>query len=260
MHFLFLNTNLIIVLSSCFFVTIIMTPPIYSQGRFDGTPFKRNSAPLTVLGGLIIWVGWYGYITVSTHSVVGNAGALAGVIAANATLSAAFSTVTMIVLQMATNKIDITTIIKATISGLVGISAACSVVEMWGAMLIGIASCLVFVGASTVVEQMKIDDATDAFAVHGANGIWGALAVGIFGSDRGATFAHFVGSAMGNHCFRTGEQFGVQLVGIICIVAWTFGWSALVFFGLKATVGIRVDDATEEKGDTECEILAVSNA
>ena len=124
-------------------------------------------------------------------------------------------------------------------------------------MIIGMIACGVYVAASKTLISLKIDDAVDAFAVHGACGIWGALAVGIFGTDNNAAFAHYYGSSMGHHPFRTGEQFGVQLVGIICIVAWTFGWASALFFGLKATVGVRVEDAKEESGDVE---LVVSNA
>eukprot|EP00168_Porphyra_purpurea_P007558 TRINITY_DN19510_c0_g1_i1.p1 TRINITY_DN19510_c0_g1~~TRINITY_DN19510_c0_g1_i1.p1 ORF type:complete len:437 (+),score=40.76 TRINITY_DN19510_c0_g1_i1:88-1311(+) len=222
------------------------------KGRFEGKTFQKNSAPLAVLGSLILWIAYYGFNLGSTYGVVGSRGMLAGKIAAITTLSAAFSGMTMLLLQTATNSFDVVELGNAVIAGLVAISAGCGVVEMWGAMLTGIGACLFFFGASKVVESMKIDDAVNAFAVHGAAGIWGVLAVGIFGSDDLAAFAGYYGSAMGNHPFRTGEQFGVQLVGILCIVAWTFGWSALLFFGLKSTVGIRVEDAQEEKGDDEC--------
>lgn len=204
-----------------------------------------------MLGSLLLWVGFYGFNLGATSGVVGTRGELAGVIAATTTLSAAFAGVTMAVIQLVTGQWSISHIAKATVAGLVAISAGAGVVEMWGAMLIGIAAALVYLAASKLVEALKIDDAVDAFAVHGAAGIWGALAVGIFGSDQLATFAGYQGSAGGDHPFRTGEQFGVQLVGIICIVAWTFGWTAALFFGLKATVGIRVDEAREDKGDEE---------
>lgn len=204
-----------------------------------------------VLGTLILWIGWYGYNCGSTYSVNGRSGALAGKIAMVTTLATAFSAMTCIKVQFFTGAFDITLLANSVIAGLVGISAACSVVDPWGAMIIGIVSCLVYLGASKVVLHFKIDDAIDAFAVHGACGIWGALAVGIFGTDNNADFAGYNGSATGNHPFRTGEQFGVQLVGIICIVAWTFGWSALLFFGLQKTVGLRVEEQKEETGDVE---------
>lgn len=206
-----------------------------------------------MLGSLLVWVSFYGFNLGSTYGAVGTRGELAGKIAATTTLSGAFSAVTMAIVLLATGNWCSTSVAQAGIAGLVAISAGCGVVEMWGAMLIGIGACIHYLVASKVVESLKIDDATNAFAVHAAAGIWGALSVGIFGSDDLAAFAGFRGSAMGHHCFRTGEQFGVQLVGIICIVAWTFGWSAALFFGLKATTGLRVEDAKEEKGDEDCQ-------
>jgi len=225
------------------------------QGRFDSNVIiRKNNTSLIVAGTLIFWVCYYGYNCGSTGSIIGVRGALAGKIAAVTTLSAAFSAVTMLLIQAATNVYDISVLSNAILAGLVGVSASCTVIEMWGAMLIGISSCLVYFGASKALVHFKIDDVVDAFAVHGAVGIWGALNVGIFGSDYNAGVAGYVGSsstAAHAHPFRTGEQFGVQLVGIICIVAWTAFWTALVFFGLKLTVGIRVADEVEENGDVE---------
>ncbi len=221
------------------------------QGRFEGKGLKKNSVPLALVGSIVMWVAFYGFNLGSTYGVVGTRGELAGKIAAVTTLSGAFSGVTMMAVQLATGCWCPTTVANAVVAGLVAICAGCGVVEMWGAMLTGIGACLFYIVAVKALEAVKIDDAVNAFAVHGAAGIWGCLAVGIFGSDDLAAYAGFRGSAGGNHCFRTGEQFGVQLVGIICIVAWTFGWSAALFFGLKATVGLRVEDAKEEKGDDE---------
>jgi len=221
------------------------------NGRFDGKDFKKNNIPMSVLGAMLLWVGWYGFNLAATRGVVGTAGELAGKIAATTTLSAAFSALTMVVVQAASGCWSVNALSSAFIAGLVGISAGCGVVEMWGAMLIGIGSCIFYMVAVKVLEAMKIDDAVEAFPIFGAAGIWGCLAVGIFGSDDLAAFAGYYGSSMGFHPFRTGEQFGVQLVGIICIVAWTFGWASALFFGLKATLGLRVEESVEEKGDDE---------
>lgn len=211
-----------------------------------------------LVGSLFMWVGLNGFNLNATQAIFGQSGAIAGKIAAVTTLSAGFSALTVLTMQCITGAHDLTQLANGLIAGLVGVAAAADVIEMWGAMIIGIVSALVYLGASKAVADAKIDDVLDAFAVHGAAGIWGALAVGIFGSDPNAAVAGYNGSANGNHCFRTGEQFGVQLVGIICIVAWTAGWSALLFFGLKATTGIRVPDEQEDKGDTAVEIEVAS--
>jgi len=225
------------------------------KGRFDSnTTLKKNSMPLVAVGTLVLWVGFYGYNVGSYGNIIGDGAGISGKIAALTTLCAAFSACTILAIQMITNDFDITVLANGLVAGLVAVGAGVEVIEMWGAMIIGIVAALVYVGASKALVHFKIDDVVDAFPVHAAAGIWGTLAVGIFGNDHNASIAGYVGSSnpsAHSHPFRTGEQFGVQLVGIICIVAWTAFWAALVFFGLKFTVGIRVPDEKEEKGDAE---------
>lgn len=231
------------------------------QGRFDSsTTLKKNSLPLVTIGTLVLWVGFYGYNVGSHGYMVGDGAGISGKIAAVTTLCAAFSACTILLVQMVTGDYDITVLANGLLAGLVAVGAGVEVIEMWGAMIIGIVAALVYLGASKALVHFKIDDVVDAFPVHAAAGIWGVLAVGIFGNDHNASIAGYVGSknpSAHSHPFRTGEQFGVQLVGIICIVAWTAFWAALVFFGLKFTVGIRVPDDKEEKGDVDIELSEV---
>lgn len=84
-------------------------------------------------------------------------------------------------------------------------------------------------------------------------GIWGVLAVGIFGNDDNAAFVGYNGSAEGHHPFRTGEQFGVQLVGALAILGWTLLNSTVLFLLIKYTVGLRVTLEVESTGLDESE-------
>mmetsp|Transcript_32671 Transcript_32671/g.72733 ORF Transcript_32671/g.72733 Transcript_32671/m.72733 type:complete len:494 (-) Transcript_32671:217-1698(-) len=223
------------------------------KGRFnaDGTvtPVLPHSVPMMLLGTVILWVGWYGFNPGSTLAITGAAGSLAGKVAVMTTISPAFAALTMIAYQRYMDlPYDLGLVINAVLAGLVSITASCAVVEMWAAMLIGIIGCFVYLAFSKLLLYLKIDDPLDASPVHMGCGIWGVLAVGIFGNDDNAAFAGYSGSAAGYHPFRTGEQFGVQIVGIICIIAWTAGWSAFLFYGIKHTIGLRVSEEVEDAG------------
>lgn len=79
-------------------------------------------------------------------------------------------------------------------------------------------------------------------------GFFGVLACGVFGTDNNAAFAGYVGSSAGYHPIRSGEQFGVQVVGAFTILAWTLGTSFPMFAAIKYTIGLRVSDDVEEAG------------
>jgi Amt family ammonium transporter len=78
--------------------------------------------------------------------------------------------------------------------------------------------------------------------------MWGVLAVGIFGNDVNAEFAGYLGSGSGSHPFRSGEQFAVQLVGLLAILAWTVANGLIIFYGMQFTMGIRVAPVSEDSG------------
>merc|ERR1739844_473274 len=90
---------------------------------------------------------------------------------------------------------DITMAMNGCLGGLVGITANCSVVEPWAAVLIGLVSGIVYVFSSKLLVKLKIDDAVDAVPVHGFCGIWGCLATGIFASTDRVAFAYGIDTA-----------------------------------------------------------------
>merc|ERR1711998_668119 len=83
---------------------------------------------------------------------------------------------------------------------------------------------------------------------HGFCGIWGVLASGIFGTDKNAAFAGYHGSAEGYDPIESGEQFGVQLIGVLAITAWTVVTAVFMFGAIHYTIGLRVDASVEEAG------------
>ena len=129
-----------------------------------------HSAPLVMLGTIILWVGWYGFNAGSTLCIVGDCAKLASKVAVVTTIAAASSALTMVLYQATVIKqYSITLLCNAVLSGLVGVTAPCAVIEPWAAMLIGIASCGVFLLSSKAVLAAHIDDPLDAAAVHGKN-------------------------------------------------------------------------------------------
>jgi ammonium transporter, Amt family len=113
-------------------------------------------------------------------------------------------------------------------------------------LVIGLIASAVYFGASRLLIKLKIDDPVDAFPVHGACGLWGVLAVGIFGEANNAVFSGF--RAVEVDVFASGEQFAIQLVGALAIIAWTTSISTVMFILVKHTIGFRVDTHHEHIG------------
>eukprot|EP00600_Ochromonadales_sp_CCMP1393_P003336 CAMPEP_0174979398 /NCGR_PEP_ID=MMETSP0004_2-20121128/14750_1 /TAXON_ID=420556 /ORGANISM="Ochromonas sp., Strain CCMP1393" /LENGTH=469 /DNA_ID=CAMNT_0016230903 /DNA_START=70 /DNA_END=1479 /DNA_ORIENTATION=+ len=223
------------------------------KGRFnpDGTvnTVPAHNLSLAALGTLILWVGWYGFNPGSTLCIAGSCASLAGKVAVVTTIAPAFAALTGIMYQRATKQpYNLGQIMNCILAGLVSITAPCAVVDPWAAMLIGIIGAFVYIGSSKALLSLQIDDPLDASPIHGACGIWGVIAVGIFGNDDNAAFAGYAGSADGHHPFRTGEQLGVQIVGMLCIAAWCAVWGVILFNGIKYTVGLRVSEEVEDEG------------
>lgn len=220
------------------------------EGRFvDGQPKKLHGHNLTLacLGILILWVGWYGFNAGSTLCA-GSTGCsqLASKIATVTTISAASSALTIVFYQKFMKKPhDLIEVGAGVLAGLVSITAPCAVVEVWASCLIGIIGAIVYLLSAKLLIKLQIDDPLEASPIHGFCGIWGVLAVGIFGTDSNAAFA---GYDLTGDPFKSGQQFGVQVIGALCILGWTVVTSTILFLGIKYTIGLRVDKETELEG------------
>ena len=146
-----------------------------------------HNASLAILGVFILWFGWYGFNPGSALAILG-AGDIASLAAINTTLSAAGGTVGALLTLMALGlgsdghlTYDLIGASNGTLAGLVGITSACSVVDPWAALVIGLLSGLFYVGFSKfVLNVLRVDDPLDAVAVHGFCGFWGLLAAALF--------------------------------------------------------------------------------
>jgi Amt family ammonium transporter len=217
-------------------------------GRVWGKPPRPHNLALATLGTMILWFGWYGFNPGSTLGAI-NYGGLIGLVAVNTTLGAAAGAIlSMFVQYFRTGKWDLLTALNGSLAGLVGITAGCAFVSPAAAIIIGaIAGVLVLVAAE-IVERVRIDDAVGAFAVHGACGIWGTLAVGLFAEPSLTYITQMAGQ--GGLLVAGGgvSLLGVQAVGSLATVAWT-GITGVVMFGaLRLVNRLRVDKKADAIG------------
>jgi len=160
-----------------------------------------------------------------------------GSVATNTFLaSAAGGIATMAYTQMRYGTIDITMVINGVLAGLVGITAGCNVVSPNSAILIGLVAGVLVDIAVVLVDKMGIDDPVGAIAVHGINGAWGTLAVGLFAMETGL----LTGGGAG--------QLITQAIGLFAIIAMSFILTFVLMTLLKLTIGIRVSPEDETAG------------
>jgi Amt family ammonium transporter len=137
---------------------------------------------------------------------------------------------------------------NGALAGLVAITAGCAYVSMVSAVVIGIVAGILVVFAVEIIDRrLKVDDPVGAISVHAVNGIWGTIAVGLFAQ---ASMAEANGVTAVNGLFFGGgvTQLGIQLLGIVSVVAWAAAGAGLMFFALKKTMGIRVDEEGQKAG------------
>ena len=223
----------------------------------DGKITKVNAIPghnipIGALGVFILWLGWYGFNGAAATSV-----AELGSIFVTTTIAPAIATVVcMIFTWIKYGKPDVSMCLNASLAGLVAITAGCDVTDAFGAIVIGaVAGVLVVFGVWLLDYKLRIDDPVGAVAVHCLNGIWGTIAVGLFATDTAPAFARGYGDGVtfgANQIAAKGlfygggfKQLGLQLLGMLCIVAFTFVTITITFYIIKALVGLRVTEEEE---------------
>ena len=204
----------------------------------DGKPraIPGHSLTLGALGVFILWFGWYGFNGAAATDVT----QLAQIFATTTVAPAAATCATMIYTWIKNGKPDVSMSLNGSLAGLVAITAGCHTVDILGSLLIGIvAGILVVIAVEVVDSKLKVDDPVGAVAVHMCNGIWGTIAVGIFSKDE-ATLGLLYGGGF--------TQLGKQLLGILCIGAYTAIFMTIIFFVIKKTIGLRASKEEEVKG------------
>ena len=195
----------------------------YVNGRIK--PIMGHNMPLACIGVFLLCFGWYGF---NGGSVLSAEPGAVSLVVVTTSLAAAMgilaAAATSVVMQ---KRPDLSMALNGALAGLVGITAGADVVTPLSAVIIGaIAGVLVVVSVITL-DKLKLDDPVGAISVHLVCGIWGTLAVGIFGADK---------------------SFVTQLTGTVAAGAFAFPFALALFYGLKATIGIRVTEKEELRG------------
>jgi Amt family ammonium transporter len=208
------------------------------KGKFGANgqvnPMPGANLPLATLGTFILWFGWFGFNGGSQLALGSAADAAAiAIVYVNTNLAAASGVVAaMILTQLMFKKMDLTLCLNGAIGGLVAITAGPDLQQHAYAILIGGIGGALVVIAVPLIDKLRIDDVVGAISAHLVCGIWGTLAVGIFGSGSLVT----------------------QLIGIVAIGAFVFISSLIVWMILKVTMGIRVDEEAEMDGLDKSEL------
>lgn len=215
---------------------IVLGPRIGKYSNGEITPIPGHNLPLAAVGGFILWFGWFGFNPGSTLAAVGN-WELIGTVASNTFLaSAAGGISTMVYTYFRYGQIDVTMVINGVLAGLVAVTAGCNVVDGNSAIIIGaIAGVLVDV-AVVIIDKIEIDDPVGAIAVHGVNGLFGTVAVGLFATEDGLFFGG------GSDLLIT------QVIGVLAIGTFSFILTFIILKIMKKTIGIRVTRAEESAG------------
>ncbi len=226
---------------------IVLGPRFGKYGR-DGTPraIPGHSMALAALGTFILWFGWFGFnpgSTFTAHHL------RIAVIAVNTNLAAAAGAmVALLAVYFKTRKWDLGMALNGALGGLVAITAPCAWVEAWAAVVIGAVAGLIVVTGVYFLEARGVDDPVGAVSVHGFNGIWGLLSVGLFADGTYGLYSLkgpyvtglFYGGGFG--------QLLAQLIGVAAVVAWAFGLGYLLFKVMDLIMGIRVSPEEELQG------------
>ncbi len=196
--------------------------------------FAPSNLPLAAIGTFILWFGWFGFNAGSTLNA--EASDISQIAVNTLLASIAGGGSAMLYTLFRNNHADVGSTINGVLAGLVAITAGCAFVAPWAALLIGAAAGIVMIFGTVWLERLRIDDPVGAFPVHGLNGVFGTLMVGLFAIKGGL--------------FTTGHWhlLLVQLLGTVVISIWGFGMTFVALKGIGVLVPLRVSEAEEEIG------------
>ncbi|WDL95775.1 ammonium transporter [Alicyclobacillus sp. ALC3] len=208
------------------------------RGKYDeqgnAVSFAPSNLPLAAIGTFVLWFGWFGFNAGSTLNAQDSA---IGTIAMNTLLASVAGGASALLYSMfRTDKADVGATINGVLAGLVAITAGCAFVAPWAAILIGGVAGMLMIWATGWVEKSRIDDPVGAIAVHGVNGVFGTLMVGVLAIRGGLV--------------TTGSWhlLAVQGLGVVAVCAWGFAatWGALKLISRFVPLRVSADD--EETG------------
>jgi Amt family ammonium transporter len=238
-------------------VCLIIGPRIGKFNR-DGSsnPIIGHDVSAVLIGCFILAFGWFGFNPGSTLGASANGNLRIGSIAVNTMLAGCTGTFGAILYMWALKgKPDASMSGNGLLAGLVAITAPSGFVSTFGAAIIGlVAGVLVCLSCAFFENVLKVDDPVGAISVHGTNGLWGVLSIGLFAdgtSNYGGSWNGVNGSVVGIFYSNAADGWGqlaAQLVGISTLLGFVFTFSFLLNLGLEFFVGQRVSAETEVAG------------
>ncbi len=207
---------------------------------FQKVQLTPHNVPLVIIGACLLWVGWFGFNAGSALVANGTAG-MAMLVTQIACATAVV--VWMVIEKLLTNVVTAVGAATGAVAGLVAITPASGTAGIPGAFCIGaVSAILCYVFAIKMKHKLGYDDSLDVFGVHGIGGIVGAILTGVF------CFESMGGSGAYNDEISMGAQVWGQTVSVLITIGWS-AVAALIAFGIaKVTVGLRVDEKSEESG------------
>ena len=209
---------------------VLILGPRIGKYSADGKvrPMLGHSMPLATIGVFLLWLGWFGF---NGGSVLSANPALTSLVLVTTCLAAAAGGLASALTSwVMLKKPDLSMALNGILAGLVGITAGADQMSPMDSILIGLIAGVVVVFSVLIFDKLKIDDPVGAISVHLVCGIFGTLAVGMFGALKGMA------------------QFMTQLKGVLAVGAFTFVFAFVVFFVLKMTLGLRVSAEEEIEG------------
>lgn len=198
----------------------------FKDGKLQAIP--GHNIPIATAGVIILWLGWFGFNGGSVLSA--NPELTSLTLVTTCLAAAAGGVIAALVSFIRYKNLDLTMFLNGILGGLVGITAGADQMSPTDAIIIGAIAGVIIVFAVSLIDRLKLDDPVGAIAVHLVCGIWGTLAVGLFGGLAGV------------------DQFISQLIGVGSIAVFCSVSAFIILFTLKKTVGIRVSEREELEG------------
>lgn len=223
---------------------VLILGPRVGKYTIDGKihPIPGHNMSLATIGAFVLWFGWFGFNPGSTMAadpmsiahilVTTNTAGIMAILTATATA------------WIAIGKPDLGMSINGLLAGLVAITPCCAYVSVPSSMIIGAISGILVVFSVMFFDRIKLDDPVGALSVHLVHGVLGTLFVGLFAQDGIAGISTLNGLFFGGGF----ELLGKQALGILCVAAFVFPASTLVWLAIKSTMGLRVSLKEEIQG------------
>ncbi|KAG5004024.1 hypothetical protein JHK86_028163 [Glycine max] len=232
------------------------------MGRFDhagrAVALRGHSASLVVLGTFLLWFGWYGFNPGSFNKILltyGNSGnyygqwSAVGRTAVTTTLAGSTAALTTLFgKRVISGHWNVTDVCNGLLGGFAAITAGCSVVEPWAAIVCGFVASIVLIACNKLAEKVKFDDPLEAAQLHGGCGTWGVIFTALFAKKEYVKEVYGLGRAHGLLMGGGGKLLAAHVIQILVIAGWVSATMGPLFWGLNKLKLLRISSEDELAG------------